>query len=95
MDSSVKSEGKEAIASELNEKGRRRRRVSERGVVGHVTIRRSLSRAGHLTDWKCTLQPENDSQKLRLSPPVPVLKAVYTRTEIIHGLNIILVNICV
>lgn len=55
-------------------KGGERELESEWGAH-HVTIRRSLSRANHLTDWKCTMLPENDSQKL---PPVPVLNTDYS-----------------
>ena len=39
-------------------------RVSER-AARHMTSWRSRSKAGHLTDWKCTLLPESDSQKSR------------------------------
>lgn len=51
MASSVKSTGwKDRILSEVRKGGRARERAAR-----HMTIGRSLSKAGHMTDWKCTL----------------------------------------
>lgn len=63
MGSSVKSAG---MLSEVKKERRGGGEGASERAAHHVTIGRSLSRAGHMTDWKRSLLPENDSQKLRL-----------------------------